>query len=89
MKRSTVITLVFLLAIGAVLVWSTLRAQQAECEVCVAFGGGERCATASANSEEEAAAAAQVAACGPLTSGMNESIACQNRPPVSRSCRVR
>lgn len=74
---------------GAVLLWSTLRAQQAECEVCVTFNGQERCATASANNEEDAWVQAQLAACGPITAGMNESIACQNRMPTSRSCSSR
>lgn len=86
MKRSTLLTLVFLVAIGAVLLWSTLSSQQAECTVCIAFNGEQRCATASANTEQEAATAAQVAACGPMVAGMNESIACQSRVPVSRAC---
>lgn len=89
MKRSTIVTVVFLGAMGAVLLWSTLRAQQVECEVCITFNGQERCATASAASEDEAWASAQMAACGPVTSGMNESIACQNRMPTSRSCSAR
>ncbi|HLV26651.1 MAG TPA: hypothetical protein VKZ41_10075 [Gemmatimonadales bacterium] len=89
MKRSTIVTIAFLVAIGGVLLYTTLRSQQAECTVCVAFNGENRCATASANSEAEAATAAQVAACGPLTSGMNDAIACQSRPPVSRSCSAR
>ncbi len=89
MKRSTLVTIAFLAIIGSVLLWTTLRSQQAECTVCVAFNGQNQCATASASSEQEAAVAAQVAACGPLASGMNESIACQNRPPVSRSCSAR
>lgn len=89
MKRSTVLTLVFLVAMGGVLLWSTLRAQNVECRVCVEFGGGRNCATAIAASEEEAARSAHTTACGVLTNGMNESIACGNRPPVERSCRVR
>ena len=31
---------------------------------------------------------AQTAACGPLARGMDESIGCGRRPPVSRSCRT-
>jgi hypothetical protein len=33
--------------------------------------------------------AAVSTACGPVASGMNESIACQNRPPVSQQCTAR
>lgn len=88
MKRGTVLTLVLFVGLGAVLLWSTLRTQSAECRVCVEFAGGRNCATASAASEEEAARSAQMTACGVLTGGMNESIACNNRPPVERSCQL-
>ena len=89
MKRST---LVVLLAIGAFIVLlalSTLRAQRAECSVCVEFEGKRNCATASAAAEDEAAESAQRTACGPVASGMDATIACGNRPPASRVCRTR
>jgi hypothetical protein len=89
MKRSTLLTLVFLVGIGGVLLWSTMRSQNVECTVCMEFGGGRNCATAIAVDEAEAARSAQATACGVLTAGMNESIACANRPPVERSCRAR
>lgn len=71
------------------LLWTTLGAQQVECEVCVEYGGQRNCATASNETEDAAAAAAQTTACGPVTAGMNDVIACQNRPPVTRQCRTR
>lgn len=89
MKRST---LVILLAVGAfiiLLALSTLRAQRAECSVCVEFEGRRNCATASASGEDEAAESAQRTACGPVASGMDATIACGNRAPVSRVCRTR
>ena len=89
MKRSTLLTLVFLVSIGGVLLWSTLRSQNVECTVCMEFGGGRNCATAIAVDETEAARSAQATACGVLTQGMNESIACANRRPVERSCQAR
>lgn len=84
-----------LLTIGAIalfvafLLWTTLGAQQVECEVCVEYAGQRNCATASNETEEAAMAAAQTTACGPVTAGMNDVIACQNRPPVTRQCRTR
>ncbi|HEU4700326.1 MAG TPA: hypothetical protein VFS40_14175 [Gemmatimonadales bacterium] len=80
----------WLVALGFVgfLLWTTLRGQKAECEVCVEYAGGRNCATASHESEAEAARSAQTTACGPLARGMNETIACQNRPPVRRVCRT-
>ena len=76
-------------AFAGYLLWSTLSAQQVECRQCVEFNGTRNCATASAANEEEAKRAAQTTACGVLTFGMNESIACGNRPPVSSYCRTR
>lgn len=89
MKRGTIITLVVVALFVGLLAISTLRAQRAECDVCVVFNGARNCATASAASEDEAAESAQRTACGPLANGMNESIACSNRPPASRQCRTR
>ena len=89
MSRGTIITLALFVGLGAILLWSTLRTQTAECRLCVEFGGGRNCATASAASEEEAARSAQTTACGVLANGMSETIACQAQPPVERSCRTR
>jgi len=89
MKRGTIIGLVIAALFAGFLLWSTLSAQRVECQACVEFGGARNCATASGASEEEAARTAQSTACGPVTQGMNESIACQNRPPVSRRCSTR
>lgn len=82
-------TIAAVMAFVAFLTWSTLSAQRAECEVCVEFGGGRNCASASHEDEDEAARSAQTTACGPLAKGMNAAIACDNRPPVSRQCRTR
>jgi hypothetical protein len=77
------------LAFIAYLAWGTLSAQKVECEICVDFANGRNCATATAETEAEAARSAQTTACGPLASGMTESIACGNSPPARRQCRVR
>lgn len=88
MSRSTIITVVGLTILVAVLAWSTLRSQAVECTVCVEFAGARNCATALAANEIEAMRSAHSTACGPVTSGMNESLACGNRAPVERSCRI-
>lgn len=87
-SRSKAITALVVLGFVAFLLWTTLAGQRAQCEVCVEFGGGRNCATASHSSPDEAARSAQTTACGPLARGMNEIIACQDRPPVSRVCRT-
>ncbi len=89
MKRGPLLVVVILAGFVAFLLWTTLSAQKAECTVCVEFGGGRNCATASADDEAGAVQAAQTTACGPLAAGMTETIACGNARPASRVCRTR
>ena len=79
--------LLALLAFVAFLLWTTLSAQKVECQMCVKFGNGRNCATATAASESEAARSAQTTACGVLAKGMTASIECANTPPETRQCR--
>jgi hypothetical protein len=87
-NRGKLFTLIALLVFAAMLLWSTLTSQNVECHVTVSFAGGENSASASAATEADALREAQTAACGPLASGMNESIACSRIPPVRRRCRT-
>lgn len=70
----------------AFLAWSSLRTQAVTCEVCMSYNGGERCSKASGPSKQAASETAQTAACGPLTSGMDQTIACGRAQPKSVSC---
>jgi hypothetical protein len=87
MKRGTLLTVIAIVAFAALLFYNTLSAQKAECDVCVEWNGKRNCATASHATETEAQKSATSTACGPLVSGMNEAIACDNKPPVSVQCR--
>jgi hypothetical protein len=87
LKPGRLIALVAVIALVGFLLWSTLASQRAECRVCMEFGGRRNCAVASAATRDEAARSAQTTACGPLAHGMNESIACDNRPPAVVECR--
>ena len=89
MKRGTLIGIVVAAIFASFLLWSTLSAQRVECEACVDFGGRQNCAKASGTSNVEALRTAVSTACGPVASGMNESIACQNRPPAVQRCSTR
>lgn len=89
MKRGTLITLVLAVGFAALLLWSTLAAQQVECSACVTFNGQSNCATASAETETEALRSAVNTACGTLAHGMDESIRCANLPPERPQCRTR
>jgi len=86
MSSKTLTTVAVILAFIAFLTYSTLSAQKSTCNVCVEYNGGRNCASASHETEAEAARSAQNTACGPLTSGMNDAIACDNRPPVTKQC---
>jgi hypothetical protein len=87
-SRSRAVTIAIVLGFVAFLLWSTLSSQRAECTVAVEFQGTTRSATASGATDADAADQAQTAACGPMTRGMDESIACSRRPPVSKQCRI-
>ena len=89
MKRSTLITFAVIVAIVAVFFYMTAARASEECTVCMEFQGGSNCATAAGRTAAEATETAHNTACGPLVRGMNESIACGNRPPVSVQCRTR
>jgi hypothetical protein len=89
MKRSTLLTFAVIVAIVAVFFYMTAARASEECTVCMNFQGGSNCATAAGRTAAEATETAHNTACGPLVRGMNESIACGNRPPVSVQCRTR
>jgi hypothetical protein len=89
MTRSTGVTLAVIVVVIAFFFYmSTARASE-ECTVCVAFNGRANCATAAGTTVAEATETAHRTACGPVASGMNETIACGNRAPVSVQCRSR
>jgi hypothetical protein len=82
-------TMVFwIVALGfvALLVYTSIKPQAVTCEVCMSFNGGERCAKASGPTKDAATQTAQTAACGPLASGMDQTIACGRVDPKSVSC---
>lgn len=87
MKRSTLITVAVAVAFGAMLLYSTLSSQKMECTVTIEYNGRSNSATASGATESAAIDQAQSTACGPISSGMNESIACGRALPVAKSCK--
>ena len=87
--RNRLITIIGIAAFVAFLAWNTFHSQGIECQVCVQFGGRENCALASGPSEDAAAETAQTTACGPLTNGMDDAIACGRKPATTRQCKAR
>ena len=86
-KRGRMVTLLLTLLFGGFLLWSTLASQHVECTVVVAFGKDQGSGIASAASWDDAIREAQTVACGPLTQGMNDRIACSRVPPITTRCR--
>ncbi len=89
MSKGTIIGVVAAAGFAGFLLYGTLESQAAECFVVVDFRGRIDSATASAASEEEAARQAQTTACGTISFGMDESIACGNVQPVRRACQAK
>jgi hypothetical protein len=52
------------------------------------FDGRRDSATASGATESAAEQQARTTACATISSGMNDRIACGNRPPVRKDCRA-
>jgi hypothetical protein len=88
MRRSTIVTLLAFAVFVAILLYNTLSSQRVECSVAVEFQGRSNSAVASGANPAAAEREARTAACGPIASGMNESIACSNTPPVEKQCRT-
>jgi hypothetical protein len=88
-KRSTLITLIVVVAIAGLFFYMTTARASTTCEVCMSFDGRSNCATAVGPTEEDAREGAQTTACGPIASGMDQSIACGRTEPVSVRCRTR
>lgn len=89
MKRSTLITITVILAIAALFFYMTTAKASQECNVCMEFRGQRNCARAVGQTEQQAREGAQTTACGPIASGMDQTIACGRTPPASVECRTR
>ena len=72
----------------AFMLYGTVSGHMVACSVVMEFDGRRDSATASAASESEAEQQARTTACATISSGMNDRIACGNRPPVRRDCRA-
>jgi len=81
-KTGLWIALAVVLFIGLV-VYSTLGLKKNRVEVCMEFNGRTSCRTAAGETPERAKVAAIQNACALISSGVGDSIACQNKPPVS------
>jgi len=83
MSKTVVIGVVFVMAILAFLIYSSMHLSQHRVEVCVAFHGQTECRTASADTREHAQRTAQSNACGLIASGVTDTMTCERAEPTS------
>ena len=83
MKKPVLVGVIFVLAVLAVIVYSTMHLAKYRVEVCMTFNGQTQCRTASADTEEHALRSATSNACALIASGVTDSIACEHGNPQS------
>ena len=83
MNKTVVIGVVFVAALLAYLVYSSMHIAKFRVEVCVAFNGRNECRNASADTREHAVRSAQTNACALIVSGVTETMRCEQTTPTS------
>ena len=69
MSKTSLLAILFGLAVLGVLIYSTMGLQQYSCNVCITYQGKTNCSTARAPSREEAVRTASDVACAIISSG--------------------
>jgi hypothetical protein len=82
-NKTTLLGILFALAVVGVIIYSTMGLAKYRVEVCMTFHDHTDCRTASADSEEHALRSATNNACALIASGVTDSIACEQTPPKS------
>ena len=86
-RKNLIAALVVLIPIVGFVVYSSFQVSAVECEVCMRFDGRMMCRAASAATRDEALRSASDNACALLTSGMTNTIRCNQSDPVRTECR--
>jgi hypothetical protein len=86
MRNTRLLSAVFLVGIIGLVVWLSSSIGAVECRLCIDFEGRRNCATAAAPSRDEAVQSARTTACGTISGGVRDSIACGNTTPSELSC---
>jgi hypothetical protein len=81
MKKPVLVGVLFVIVILSVLIYSTLNLAKHRVEVCITFQGHASCRTASGTTQEFARRTAITNACAQISSGVTDSIACENTQP--------
>ncbi|HLH04346.1 MAG TPA: hypothetical protein VKX25_16395 [Bryobacteraceae bacterium] len=70
-------------ALIALITWSTMRGRHYRVTVCMAYAGRTSCRTVKAATEEAALRSATENACADISSGVTDTMRCQNSQPQS------
>ncbi len=81
MKKPVLVGVIFVFVVLGVLVYSTMNLAKHRVEVCITFQGHAACRTASGTTEDFARHTAITNACSQISSGVTDSIACENTQP--------
>ena len=80
------VTIAAIVALLGIFTYLTMSPNVVSCEVCIEFRGNTECRKASAKTREDAEMAAASTACGLISGGVGDSIACQNTVPQRVTC---
>ena len=83
MSKTVIIGVVFVVAVIAFLIYSSMHIAHYRVEVCVAFNGRNSCRIASADTQAHALQSAQSNACALMVSGVTEVMQCEHATPTS------
>ncbi len=82
MKKPVLVGILLFVALMALIAYSTMGTRNHRVEVCMQFNGVTSCRTTFGASEESALRTAVSNACAAIASGVTDSIACEQAPPV-------
>jgi hypothetical protein len=85
-RNKVVLAALAVIAFIAYLIYSSVAQAQVSCEVCINFRGRTGCGSALAVDAKEAQRTATDVACASISSGVTDSIACGNTPPIKLMC---
>lgn len=83
MKKTTLLGILFAIAVVGYLVLTSIRHQPYRCQVCITFKGRRDCGTGAAQTEMDAQRTATSIACAQISGGVIETNQCENTPPDS------
>jgi hypothetical protein len=80
-KKAALIGIIFVIVVIAAIYYSTANLAAHRVEVCMEFKGVTSCGTAAGATEQNALRAATTVACATISSGVTDSIACDQATP--------